>query len=139
MPTIKIYSGKSITSKCRHQFHPEDEVIQAKEIIDRGKDTHGYSNCPDFISTVKYYGEFKGFETEFFLDGVSHGNNIDPIFEDFNKGIDLLMKSKTPVPKTGMSVASQVIEVKLSQKIKAFLPMFLMEFGNVIEDKFSQL
>ena len=49
------------------------------------------------------------------------------------------MKSKTPVPKTGMSVASQVIEVKLSQKIKAFLPMFLMEFGNVIEDKFSQL
>lgn len=92
MPTIKIYSGKSITARCCQQRHPEDEVLSAKEIIDRGKDTYGYSNCPDFISTIKYYGEFKGFETEFFLDGISHGNDIDPIFEDFNKGNKLLYK-----------------------------------------------
>lgn len=91
MKKINIYCGETIKDKCSPEKHPVDEVLSAKEMVDKGFGKN-YSNDPDFISTIKYYGEYKGVEVEFFLDGVSHGNNIDPIFKDLNRSIDLLNK-----------------------------------------------
>jgi hypothetical protein len=86
----KIYAGTSIEDKCRKQLHPFSEVLKAKSIIDSKENIMTYSNSPDFISTIKHYGEKIGYECEFFLDGKSFGNDIEPLFEDFNKALDLL-------------------------------------------------
>lgn len=87
---ITVYSGKTIASKCKQQMHPEDEVLSAKSMIDLKMSSIAYSNSPDFVSAIKYIAAKEGIETEFFLDGVSHGSDIEPIFENFNKALDLL-------------------------------------------------
>lgn len=93
MIKIKVYCGESIEDKCRQQLHPLNEVKRANEIIELAKDGMiCYSNHPDFVSAMKYIGEKQGIEVEFFLNGVSCGNNIDPIFEDFNKALDMINK-----------------------------------------------
>lgn len=85
---IKIYSGISVEHKCRQQLHPLNEVNAAKKLIMAKRSIECYSNSPDFISTIKYMAEKVGIEVEFHLDGVSVGNNIEPIFEDFNRAFD---------------------------------------------------
>ncbi len=87
---IQVYCGKSIEQYCRQQLHPYNEVLAAKKIVDLKKSTLVYSNCPDFVSAIKYYGEKKGVVAEFFLDGKSVGNDINAIFEDFNTSLDLI-------------------------------------------------
>lgn len=87
---IKIYSGITVEDKCRHQLHPLNEVIKAKKIVDLGKSTECYSNSTDFIQTIKYYSLAKGVNVEFYLDGKSYGNDIEPLFEDFNKSFDFM-------------------------------------------------
>ena len=87
---IRVYSGTSIEDKCDKQLHPLSEVIKADNIIKDGKSIDCYSNCPDFISSIRYLAEKTTIETEFFLDGVSHGNDIDAIFSDFNRSFDLM-------------------------------------------------
>ena len=87
---IRVYSGVTIEDKCRGQLHPLSEVKKAIEIIDLNKSIDCYSNSPDFVSAIKYYGINKGIDTEFFIDGVSHGSNIDPIFKSFNMSFELL-------------------------------------------------
>lgn len=90
MKKVTVYCGESVQGHCRHQLHPVMEVKAAKELIDSDKDEIAYSNHPDFVSAVKYIGKKQGVETEFFLNGVSLGNNIDPIFGDFNQSFDLI-------------------------------------------------
>ena len=92
MKKIKLYSGVSIEHKCREQLHPVSEVNKAIELIN-DLDTQTltlFSNSTDFIGTIKYYGEKKEVELEFFLDYVSHGDDIEPLFEDFNKSFDII-------------------------------------------------
>ena len=78
---IRVFCGISVEDKCRQQLHPLNEV---KNAIDC------YSNSQDFVSTVKYYGLEKGVKTEFYIDGKSCDDDIEPIFENFNKSFDLL-------------------------------------------------
>lgn len=87
---IKVYCGKTIEDMCHSQLHPLNEVKLAQSIIELNKSTITYSNCPDFVSSMKYICEKKGIKVEFFLDGKSLGDDINPIFEDFNKSFDYL-------------------------------------------------
>lgn len=88
---IIVYCGKSVEHLCGKQRHPYNDVLLANELIIMGsKIVAYYSNSPDFVSAIKHIGDKHGITTEFFLDGVSHGSEIDPIFADFNKSITLL-------------------------------------------------
>ena len=87
---IRVFSGLSVEDKCRHQLHPLNEVVQAKKILSLKKSTDLYSNSPDFVSAIKYLCQEKSISCEFFLNGESTGNDIEPIFENFNKSFDLL-------------------------------------------------
>ena len=87
---IRVFCGISVEGKCGQQFHPLNEVKKAKEIVDLNKSIDCYSNSPDFISTVKYYGLEKGVKTEFYIDSKSCGEDIEPVFENFNKSFDLI-------------------------------------------------
>jgi len=87
---IRVFCGISVENKCGYQLHPLNEVKRAKEIVDRNTSIDCYSNSTDFVSAIKYYGLEKGIKTEFYLDGKSCGEDIESIFENFNKSIDLL-------------------------------------------------
>ena len=87
---IKIYTGETIEDKCRSQVHPLTEVKRAIKLINDTDSVTTYSNSPDFIHAIKHYGELKNRTIEFFLNGVSTGNDIEPIFEDFNKSFELI-------------------------------------------------
>lgn len=63
---------------------------KAKEIVELNKTIDCYTNSPDFVSTIKYYGLEKGVQTEFYIDGVCCGSDIEPIFENFNQSFDLI-------------------------------------------------
>lgn len=102
---IEIYTGESIESKAIKELHPvtafnyvekimkislsplnlKKEEIEQKEII-----YTIYTNNPDIVSATKYLGIKYKIQTEFFLNGISHGENIETIFEDFNRSLDLL-------------------------------------------------
>lgn len=86
---IRVYCGESIEDKCDAQKHPLTEVKRAKEIVDAKKSVDCYSNSPDFVSAIKYLSA-DSVNSEFFLNGKSFGNDIEPIFEDFNKSFGLL-------------------------------------------------
>ncbi len=87
---ISVYSGKTISKQCGEQMHPLDEVNFAKGIVEECQTIDLYSNSPDFVMAIKYIAEKNNIKTEFYLDGVSHGTDIEPLFEDFNKAITLL-------------------------------------------------
>jgi hypothetical protein len=97
MKHIKVFAGKSIQHRCKAQRHPVAEVENVREIISSiVKNSNGsdenvfYSNSTDFIMAMKYIGLKHGIKVEFFLDGVSSGNSIEPLFEDFNKSLDMI-------------------------------------------------
>ena len=95
---ITVYCGKSIEGKCGKQLHPTNEVQQAYDFIKSlslGEHQHHFSNNPDFVSAIKWIGEKYGVKTEFYLDDVYHGSNIDPIFADFNQSMTLIHKYAT--------------------------------------------
>lgn len=87
---IRVYSGESIEDKCEAQRHPLNEVKRAKEIVESGNTTDCYSNSPDFVSAIKYLSEKHSIKSEFFLNGESFGDDIEPIFEDFNRAFILM-------------------------------------------------
>jgi hypothetical protein len=87
---IRVYCGESVEDKCESQKHPLNEVKRAKKIVESGKISDCYSNSPDFVSAIKYLSEKNSIKSEFFLNGESFGDNIEPIFEDFNKSFTLL-------------------------------------------------
>ena len=92
MKKITVYCGVSIEDKCRGQKHPINEVERANELVKSGIDAITYSNSPDFVSAVKHIAEKEKVDVEFFLNGVSCGNDIEPIFADFNIALDLINK-----------------------------------------------
>lgn len=87
---IRVFSGFSVEDKCGHQLHPLNDVIQAQKKLSLNKSIDLYSNSPDFVSAIKYLCQEKKIKCEFYLDGESFGDDIDPIFESFNKSLDLL-------------------------------------------------
>ncbi len=90
MKTIKIYCGKTVEKKCREQRHPANEVLAAKELVESEHDVIAFSNSTDFIMAIKYIAKKKNIPVEFFLDGVSHGDDIEPIFKSFNEALDMI-------------------------------------------------
>lgn len=96
MNKIKVYCGKTIIDKYGLELHPITQVLTAQRLIILAKQEKGdcvfeyYSNHPDFVSAMKYIGKKEGVNVEFYLDGKFLGNDIEPIFEDFNKAIDLI-------------------------------------------------
>ena len=93
---IIIKCGESIESSkfIQNETHPVTSFKQAIGLIDEalkgGSPITAYSNSPDFVSAIKHIGESKGIEVEFFLNDVSQGNDIEVIFSDFNRALDLL-------------------------------------------------
>ena len=90
MKKVTVYCGESIQKKCGEELHPVAEVQRASALINSDKNEFAYSNCADFISAIKYIGMKHGVETEFFLNGVSCGSEVEPIFKDLNRAIDLI-------------------------------------------------
>lgn len=90
MKKVTVYCGESIQGKCGKQMHPANEVMNAKAFVESLVDEVCYSNHPDFISAIKYIGKKQHVQTEFFLNGVSCGDDIEPIFEDLNRSLDLI-------------------------------------------------
>ena len=87
---IRVFCGISIEDKCRNQLHPLNEVIHAQKSLSLNKSMDFHSNSPDFVSAIKYLCQENNIKCEFFLNGESTGDDIEPIFENFNKAFDLL-------------------------------------------------
>jgi hypothetical protein len=93
---VIVYCGETVQIKCDKQLHPVSEVVKAVGVLELNKDlVEVYSNSSDFVSTIKYVGKEKNIETEFFLNGKSCGSDIEPIFGDFNRALDMLDKLYT--------------------------------------------
>lgn len=90
MKTVKVFCGESVQDKCGRQLHPVAEVNRAIEILNSPTDEIVYSNHPDFVSAIKYAGQKKNINTEFFLNGISYGDDIEEIFKDFNRALDMM-------------------------------------------------
>lgn len=90
LKTVKVYCGETVEKKCGLGFHPVNQLKMAKKMLLSKKDEVAYSNNSDFISAIKYIGEKHNVSTEFFLNGISVGNDIEPIFADLNRAIDML-------------------------------------------------
>lgn len=92
---IIIYSGKSIETQAIQELHPVSAVNYVNNLITNERlsdviEHKIYTNNSDLVSAVKYLGKLHNVQTEFFLDGISHGNDIEPLFADFNRALDLL-------------------------------------------------
>jgi hypothetical protein len=91
MKKITVYSGETVqAADCGYQLHPVGSVKYAMVLIHSDKDEVVHTNSPDMVAAIKYIGKKHNVETEFFLDGVSHGDNIEPLFEDFNRALDMV-------------------------------------------------
>jgi hypothetical protein len=90
MKQIKVYCGKTYQSKCGQQLHPLEEVLNAKKLVESEVDEVAYSNSYEFISAVKYIGKKNNVQTLFFLDGMCYHDDIEPIFKDLNRALDLI-------------------------------------------------
>ena len=92
MKKIIVYTGEKYTDKCGSQLHPVQEVEKAWKSLNSDLDEvcKFYSNSPDFISMMKYGGEKLGINVEFIHNGDSIGTDIEPIFEDFNRSLDMI-------------------------------------------------
>ena len=88
--TIKIYCGETIQKHCREQRHPVAEVRDVERLVKASHDVIAYSNNPDFVMAMKYIAKKEGITPEFFINGVSCGNDIGPVFNDFNRSLDLI-------------------------------------------------
>ena len=92
MGKITVYCGESVQDKCGKEKHPVAYVEEANRLVTSGESFVLYSNHPDFISAIKYIGEKHGVEMEFFLNGISQGNEIDEIFGDLNRALEFINK-----------------------------------------------
>jgi hypothetical protein len=92
--TIKCGESIELNRFIQKDTHPVTSVKQAisliEEFIKVERSITSYSNSPDFVSAIKHIGESKGVEVEFFLNDTSQGNDIEGIFADFNRALDLL-------------------------------------------------
>jgi hypothetical protein len=93
MKKVKVYCGESIYDlKNISEHHPVTNVKIAEYIILSDKDETIFTNSSDFISAIKYIGLKHKVETEFFLNKISCGNDIEPIFADLNRALDLIIE-----------------------------------------------
>jgi hypothetical protein len=90
MKKIKVYCGETIQEKCGMQLHPIQEVKNAAKTVMSSNDEVVYSNNTDFIGAIQFIAIKNNVAIEFFLNGVSVGDDIEPIFADLNRGFDLL-------------------------------------------------
>jgi hypothetical protein len=94
MKTITIHTGQSIEDRAGREMHPVSNVLLAKTIIDNTRKGNSpavfYSNSSDFISAMFYYGEANSVSIEFVINGVHVGNDIEKVFEDINRALDLI-------------------------------------------------
>ena len=99
VPVLKVYSGESVENTERMELHPVNAVKEAERTVDKFISYSlkkgyfqfsDYSNSPDYIMAIKYIAQKKGVPVEFFLNGVSHGDDIEPLFADFNKALDMI-------------------------------------------------
>lgn len=90
MKKVKVYCGESIEDKCGKCMHPVNRVKYANEIILSNKDEEINTNDPDIVMAIKYIGLKHKVNVEFFLNGISQGDNIELIFEDFNRSFDII-------------------------------------------------
>ena len=97
MGKIIVYCGKSIESKCGLQLHPLTQVEKAIEALDKAKESDEnlifFSTSTDFVSAIKHIGKVQKVKTQFYLNGKNCKNNLEPIFKDFNRSLDLISKS----------------------------------------------
>lgn len=123
---IIIYSGKSIETQAIQELHPVSAVNYVNNLITNERlsdviEHKIYTNNADLVMAVKYLGELHEIETEFFLDGISHGTNIEPLFEDFNLGFDLLSEIYEQKPSSLIvdieTNSNEIIVVDNSDKI----------------------
>lgn len=97
---LRINCGELVVESRNQEYHPVKAVEQALTVVkdvNKGISLSINSNNPDFIQAIKYLGEKYNIEVEFFLNGESIGNDIEPIFEDLNRGyflLDKLLKDK---------------------------------------------
>jgi len=96
MRKINLYCGITVEKKVGLEYHPVTQFNRAKEEIDitlMGNENYTielFSNSPDFVSAIFYLAHDNDIIVELFLNGVSCGNDIEKIFEDFNRFYDLL-------------------------------------------------
>lgn len=92
---VEVYSGSEIFPTYP-ELSPIVQVETAKSLIDRAKETNTLisinTNAADLVGGIRYIGEKEGVDTEFFLNGISQGNSIEPIFAFFNEAIELVNK-----------------------------------------------
>lgn len=92
---IIVHSGVNIENLAIKELHPVSAVNYVNNLITNERlsdviEHKIYTNNSDLVSAVKYLGELHNVQTEFFLNGISHGNDIEPLFADFNRALDLL-------------------------------------------------
>jgi hypothetical protein len=90
MKNIKVYCGETIEEKCDKQLHPVKFVELAQSLVLSNTNEICYSNNPDFVMGIKYIAKKHNIDIEFFLNGVSCGDDIEPIFNDFNRSLDMI-------------------------------------------------
>lgn len=95
MRKIVVYTGQDYSNLCGPQKHPVDEAKSAIDIlVNENTNSVQYSNSPDFVCTICYGAEELGIEIEFIHNGISQGNDIEMIFHDFNKSLDITSNIK---------------------------------------------
>lgn len=88
---LTVKSGISVEKYCGSEMHPVSAVNYVRKMIERDQDELVvFTNSTDVVMAAKYIGKKNGVETEFFLDGISHGNDTEPLFADLNRSLDLI-------------------------------------------------
>jgi hypothetical protein len=89
---ITINTGKSIEHTAGRELHPVSAVILAKNIFNRAiknnRNLVYFSNSTDFISTMSALADINHIPITFYIDGIK--GDMEDVFEDFNKSIDLV-------------------------------------------------
>lgn len=86
----QIHSGKSIEHELTQMYHPVTQVNLAYDFITSNDKLITYSNSPDFIMAAKYIAQKYNVAINFYKDGINCGDDIEPIFDDFNKSLDMI-------------------------------------------------
>lgn len=90
MKKITVYCGESIEDKCGKELHPVNIVKLAQEKVLSSIDEIIYTNNPDMIMGLKYIPKKHKVNIEFLLNGVECGDDIEPVFTDLNRSLDLI-------------------------------------------------
>lgn len=90
MKKIFVYCGETVEEKCGKELHPVNLVELAQSLVLSNKNEVYYSNSPDFVMGIKYLALKHEVQVEFFLNGISCGDNIESIFADFNRSLDMI-------------------------------------------------